>query len=65
MFFGLFGGETRREKQLRLELNDLRNEVGELKAKQQGVPYYGSKYVDDYRTSNKPNKFSFTIEDLR
>ena len=48
MLFGLFG-ESDREKELRLRNNDLENEIGRLKASQNGTIFFGSRFVDDDR----------------
>ena len=42
-------GESKREKQLRLELQDLCNKVNEQEAKQNGLPFFSIRYEDDDR----------------
>lgn len=48
MLFGLF--ESKEEKRWCLEELDLKNEIERLKAVRQGMPYFGTRYVDDDRT---------------
>jgi len=43
---GFLGFESKREKNLRLQLLDAQNEIGRLKAEKEGIPFFGTKYSD-------------------
>lgn len=45
----MLGFETRREKELRLNLSDVENEIAKKEAEEKGLPYFGWRYEDDNR----------------
>ena len=53
--------ESKREKQLRLETQDLRNELGCIKAKQNNMPFFIVEYTDDDRPKKQKKDVSLII----
>jgi len=46
---GFLGFKSRKEKELRLQINDLREDARERECEKNNIPYFGIIYADDYR----------------
>lgn len=46
---GFLGFESKQEKEVRLKQLDLENKIKKLEAEKKGLPFFGTRYQDDYR----------------
>lgn len=60
---GFLGFESRREKDLRLKILDMENELRKLHAEKNNIPFFGTRYMDDDRRykSERTIDFKFNI----
>lgn len=49
---GFLGFESKEEKEQRLNTLDRENEKGRIQAENEGTPFFGLRYEDDYRKSS-------------